>query len=197
MYIGSRPNAPHGTATNNDHPCHPVAASNSKQPPATDAQDTKLDRILRTTSASPPPPPHPTLRPPPAPPPPPPPAAGCTPSRCGRVGRRSRPPPTSNGLRGAGREGGGGNREARAAAPAEGRRDRYMVAVRASSARRNASAVGQRSSGSFSSERITHAARSSGQSLHRSVTSGARSVMCFMRMPGTVGAWNGSSPVSI
>src|SRR5437879_4722855 len=157
MYIGSRPNAPHGTATNNDHPCHPVAASNSKQPPATDAQDTKLDRILRTTSASPPPPP---------------PAVSCTASRCGRVGRRPRPPPTSNGLRGAGREGGGGNREARAAAPAEGRRDRYMVAVRASSARRNASAVGQRSSGSFSSERITHAARSSGQSLHRSVTSG-------------------------
>src|SRR5438034_6354696 len=78
MYIGSRPNAPHGTATNNDHPCHPVAASNSKQPPATDAQDTKLDRILRTTSASPPPPPPPPGRPPPPPrgprgPPPPPP----------------------------------------------------------------------------------------------------------------------------
>ena len=176
MYIGSRPNAPHGTATNRDHPCHPVAASNSRHPPATDAHDTKLDRILRTTSASPA-------------------GASCTGSRGGRVGRRPRPP--TSGLRGTGKAAGGGKREARAAAPAEGRRDRYIVALRASSARRSASAVGQRSSGSFSSERITHAARSSGQSTHFSVTSGARSVMCFIRMPGTVGAWNGSSPVSI
>src|SRR5438132_14400527 len=136
MYIGSRPNAPHGTATNNDHPCHPVAASNSKHPPATDAHDTKLDRILRITSASPA-------------------GASCTGSR---GGRRPRPPPTS-GLRGTGKAAGGGKREARADAPAEGRRDRYIVALRASSARRSASAVGQRSSGSFSSERITHAAR--------------------------------------
>src|SRR5207245_9868897 len=98
MYIGSRPNAPHGTATNNDHPCHPVAASNSKQPPATDAQDTKLDRILRTPSASPPPPP---------------PAATCTASRCARAGRPSRPPPTSTGPRRAGGGGGGGHRGAR------------------------------------------------------------------------------------
>src|SRR5438094_747471 len=37
MYSGSSPNAPHGTATNSDHPCHPVAASNSRHPPATDA----------------------------------------------------------------------------------------------------------------------------------------------------------------
>src|SRR5207245_10130125 len=103
MYIGSRPNAPHGTATNNDHPCHPVAASNSKQPPATDAQDTKLDRILRTTSASPPPPP---------------PAASCTAPGCGRVGRRSPPPPPSNGPRGAGSAGGAGNPAARPCAPA-------------------------------------------------------------------------------
>src|SRR5438876_12427415 len=106
MYIGSRPNAPHGTATNNDHPCHPVAASNSKQPPATDAQDTKLDRILRTTSASPPPPPPP-LR--------------CPASRCGRVGRRPGPPPTPNGLRGAGGGGGGGDGEGRGGAPGQGR----------------------------------------------------------------------------
>src|SRR5438128_3776957 len=128
MYIGSRPNAPHGTATNNDHPCHPVAASNSKQPPATDAQDTKLDRILRTTSASPPPPP---------------PAVSCTASRCGRVGRRPRPPPTSNGLRGAGREGGGGNREARAAAPAGGRGGRHRGRVAAAGRRPNGAGAGQ------------------------------------------------------
>src|SRR5256886_16619108 len=108
MYIGSRPNAPHGTATNNDHPCHPVAASNSKQPPATDAQDTKLDRILRTTSASPPPPP---------------PAASCTAPRCGPVGPRSRPPPTSNGLRGAGGGGGCGHVVARAPLSPVGRAD--------------------------------------------------------------------------
>src|SRR5438445_7823069 len=106
MYSGSRPNAPHGTATNNDHPCHPVAASNSRHPPATEAQETKLDRILRTMSASPP-------------------AASCTASRCGRVGRRPRPPPPS-GLRGTGSEGGGGNRVARDAPPADGRRDRYI-----------------------------------------------------------------------
>src|SRR5438046_6121401 len=112
MYIGSRPNAPHGTATNNDHPCHPVAASNSKQPPATDAQDTKLDRILRTTSASPPPPP---------------PAASSTASRSGRGGRRPRPPPPSTGLPGARGEGGGGGRGARPAAPAGGGRARREV----------------------------------------------------------------------
>src|SRR5205809_6399955 len=103
MYIGSRPNAPHGTATNNDHPCHPVAASNSKQPPATDAQDTKLDRILRTTSASPPPPP---------------PAASCTASRCGRGGRPPRPPPPPHGARGGGGGGGGGRPGGPALAPA-------------------------------------------------------------------------------
>src|SRR5256886_4470993 len=76
MYIGSRPNAPHGTATNSDHPCHPVAASNSKHPPATDAHDTKLDRILRTTSASPA-------------------GASCTGSRRGRGARPPPPPPTA------------------------------------------------------------------------------------------------------
>src|SRR5207249_10400306 len=44
------------------------------------------------------------------------------------------------------------------------RRDgRYGGALRDSSARRSASAVGQRASGSFSSERMTHDARSSGQ----------------------------------
>src|SRR5256885_12904187 len=112
MYIGSRPNAPHGTATNNDHPCHPVAASNSKQPPATDAQDTKLDRILRTTSASPPPPP---------------PAASCTAPRCGRVGRRPPPAPPSNGLGGAGGAGRGGDPEAPPSAPAPGPADRRML----------------------------------------------------------------------
>src|SRR2546427_71772 len=77
------------------------------------------------------------------------------------------------------------------------RRGLYMVALRASSARRSASAVGQRSSGSFSSDRITQAPRSSGTSGRRSVISGGRSVMCFIRIPGTVGAWKGSSPASI
>src|SRR6266550_2920912 len=51
-----------------------------------------------------------------------------------------------------------------APAPPLVRRDgRYGGAVRDSSARRSASAVGQRASGSFSSERMTHDARSSGQ----------------------------------
>src|SRR5207253_9658246 len=109
------------------------------------------------------------------------------------VGRRL----TGAGLRGTEGAGGGGARGARGPGPGDGRRDRYIVALRASSARRSASAVGQRSSGSFSRDRITHAARSSGHSRHLSVTSGARSVMCFIRIPGTVGAWNGSSPVSI
>ena len=44
---------------------------------------------------------------------------------------------------------------------------------------------------------MTQAARSSGTSGRLSVMSGARSVMCFIRIPGTVGAWNGSSPTSI
>src|SRR3989449_5223505 len=135
MKSGSRPTAPHGKATNKDHPCHPVATSNNKHPPATEAQDTKLERILRTMSASPA-------------------GANCVASRR-RIGRR----PTS-GLRGMGRAGGDGNRGARCAGPPEVRRDRDIVALRASSARRSASAVGQRSSGSFSRERITQAARS-------------------------------------
>ena len=40
-------------------------------------------------------------------------------------------------------------------------------------------------------------ARSSGTSGRFSVTIGAGSVICFIRMPATVGAWNGSSPVTI
>src|SRR5437867_13298912 len=49
-------------------------------------------------------------------------------------------------------------------APPLVRRDgRYGGALRDSSARRSASAVGQRVSGPFSSERMTHDARSSGQ----------------------------------
>src|SRR5438067_1045561 len=53
MYVGRRPNAPHGTATNSDHPCHPVAASNTRQPPATEAHETKLERALRTMTGEP------------------------------------------------------------------------------------------------------------------------------------------------
>src|SRR5256885_8978414 len=122
MYIGSRPNAPHGTATNRDPPCHPVAASNSRHPPATDAHDTKLDRILRTTSASPA-------------------GASCTGSRGGRVGRPPRPP--TSGARGNREAGRGGKREGPAAAPAPGRGDPEHRPPPASSAPGSASALGQ------------------------------------------------------
>src|SRR5256885_11012290 len=100
MYIGSRPNAPHGTATNSDHPCHPVAASNSKHPPATDAHDTKLDRILRITSASPA-------------------GASCTGSRGGRGGGGPPPPPPPGG-RGAPARAGPGKSGGPPSAPAPG-----------------------------------------------------------------------------
>src|SRR6059058_75664 len=53
MYMGRRPNAAHGTATNSHHPCDPVAASSTMQPPATEAHETKLERALRTISGSP------------------------------------------------------------------------------------------------------------------------------------------------
>src|SRR3989475_436942 len=99
--------------------------------------------------------------------------------------------------RGDGCAAGGGARTPRDGEGLLERRGLYMVALRASSARRSASAVGQRSSGSFSSDRITQAPRSSGTSGRRSVISGGRSVMCFIRIPGTVGAWKGSSPASI
>src|SRR6266850_3564562 len=83
-------------------------------------------------------------------------------------------------------------------APPLVRRDgRYGGALRDSSARRSASAVGQRASGSFSSERITHDARSSGQVGDLSWRLGACSVICLSNNPGTVGAENGSSPASI
>src|SRR6266487_3661433 len=85
-----------------------------------------------------------------------------------------------------------------APAPPLVRRDgRYGGAVRDSSARRSASAVGQRASGSFSSERMTHDARSSGQVGVLSWRLGACSVICLSSNPGTVGAEKGNSPASI
>jgi len=82
--------------------------------------------------------------------------------------------------------------------PAEGegpleRRGWYMVALRASSARRSASDVGQTVFRIFL-ERPHHQARDPRALGRRSLISGARSVMCFIRIPGTVGALNGSSP---
>src|SRR5260370_103325 len=83
------------------------------------------------------------------------------------------------------------------APPLVRRAGRYGGALRDSSARRSASAVGQRASGSFSSERMTHDARSSGHVGVLSWRLGACSVICFSSNPGTVGAENGSSPASI
>ncbi len=57
--------------------------------------------------------------------------------------------------------------------------------------------MGHRSSGSFSRHRITVLANSSGHSGRPERISGGRSVICFMRMPGTVGALNGTRPVII
>src|SRR5690349_21727598 len=68
------------------------------------------------------------------------------------------------------------------------RRGRYAGAVRDSSARRSASAVGHRFSGSFSRQRITEPARSSGTPSTRSPMYFAVSVICLIRMAGTVDA---------
>src|SRR6266545_4028389 len=138
-------------------------------PPQTEAHETKLSRNLATSFGSP---------------------AGVRSdfgSRfVGRLARRrsrGRPPPES-------RAGGPPppppppprRVSPRAAAPAPPlvRRDgRYGGALRDSSARRSASAVGQRASGSFSSERMTHDARSSGQVGVLSWRLGACSVICL------------------
>jgi hypothetical protein len=66
-----------------------------------------------------------------------------------------------------------------------------------SSARRSASAVGQRSSGSFSRQRITVCDNSTGVSGRLRSTGMGRSVICFISRAGTDCAWNGGSPVSI
>src|SRR5882672_5102958 len=84
-----------------------------------------------------------------------------------------------------------------AAPPLVRRAGRYGGALRDSSARRRAAAVGQRASGSFSSERTTHDARSSGHVGVLSWWLGACSVICLSNNPGTVGAENGNSPASI
>src|SRR6266540_826629 len=171
-------------------------------PPQTEAHETKLSRNLATSFGSPagvrsdfgsrfvgrlarrrsrgrpppesraggPPPPAPPP-PPPAPPPPPPPPPQPPPRR---VSPRAAPAP-----------------------PLVRRDGRYGGALRDSSARRSASAVGQRASGSFSSERMTHDARSSGQVGVLSWRLGACSVICLSSNPGTVGAEKGNSPASI
>ena len=69
--------------------------------------------------------------------------------------------------------------------------------MRLSRARRSASAVDQRLSGSFSRHRMTVAANSSGHSGRPTMMSGGGSVICFMSMPGTVDALNGTRPKSI
>src|SRR6476646_1998256 len=53
MKRGMTPNAPHGTATNSDHPCHPITASSRMQPPLTDTHDTKAARVWLTIGGSP------------------------------------------------------------------------------------------------------------------------------------------------
>src|SRR5712671_4822699 len=146
MYCGSKPNAPHGTVTKSDQPSPPpVIRSMNVRPPQTDAHDTKLSRNFATILASPL-----AVR-----------SLFGSFLVSGRKARRrsERPPPEVL-------AGGCPKRDSRRAASGLmlGRRDgRNGGALRDSSARRSASAVGQRASGSFSSERITHEARSSGQ----------------------------------
>ena len=80
--------------------------------------------------------------------------------------------------------------------PAPGRGG-AAVKVLVSSARRSASAVGQRSSGSFARQRITVCDSSFGVSVRLRSTGTGSSVICFISSIGTDPAWNGSSPVSI
>src|SRR5262245_58477782 len=176
MYCGSRPKPPQRPVGNSDQLSPPpIIRSMNINPPHTDAHETKLSRNFATIRGSP---------------------LGVRSFLgsffvVGRVGRRRSAPPAGEIL-------GGPSRVSPRPPPALVlRAGRYGGALRASIARRKASAVGQRASGSVSRERMTHEARSSGQVGVRSLRFGACSVICLRRRPGTVGAENGSSPASI
>src|SRR5213075_1337201 len=147
MYCGSRPKPPQIAVGNSDHPSPPpISASMNIRPLQTEAQETKPSRNFATMRDSP---------------------LGVSSlfgsfRGAGRDARRrsGRPPPDI-------RAGGAPSRVSAAARrptpPPLVRRDgRYGGALRDSRARRSASAVDQHTSSSFSSERMTHADRSSG-----------------------------------